>query len=136
MRANIALSVLVLFASILGCTAANAQSAGPDEAIGPGGNLTQNLALTAAQKKAIHDAVFQQQVKPYILAKPDNGALAASVGALVPQSADLVGLPDTATANDPWAADLKYTMVDGNVIVIVDPVRMQVVDVIRGGAAP
>jgi hypothetical protein len=136
MRANIALSVLVLFGSILGWTAANAQSAGPDEAIGPDGNLTQNLALTAVQKKAIHDAVFQQRVKPYILAKPDNGALAASVGAPVPQSADLACLPDTAAANDPWAADLKYAMVDGDVIVIVDPVRMQVVDVIRGGAAP
>lgn len=136
MRANIALSVLVLFGSILGCTAAIAQSAGPDEAIGPDGNPTQNLALTAAQKKAIRDAVFQQQVKPYILAKPDNSALAPSVGAPVPQSADLASLPDTATANEPWATDLKYAMVDSDVIVIVDPVHMQVVDVIRGGAAP
>jgi hypothetical protein len=136
MRAKIALSVLVVFGSILGCTAANAQSAGPDEAIGPNGKMAQNLALTAVQKKAIHDAVFQQQVKPYILAKPDNSALAPAVGAPVPQSADLASLPDTATANEPWAADLKYTMVDSDVIVIVDPVHMQVVDVIRGGAAP
>ena len=29
--------------------------------LGPDGKMTQNLALTAAQKKAIHDAVFQQR---------------------------------------------------------------------------
>lgn len=121
---------------VLGCAAAGAQSAGPDEAIGPNGKMTQDLALTAVQKKAIHDVVFQQGVKPYIRAKPDSAALAASIGAPVPQSAELAGLPDAATANDPWATDLKYAMVDNDIIVIVDPVRMQVVDVIRGGAVP
>jgi hypothetical protein len=136
MRSIIRLAGLVLFGSILGCTVSNAQSAGPDEAIGPDGKMAQDLALTAVQKKAIHDAVFQQGVKPCIRSKPDTGALAASVGAPVPPSADLAGLPDAATANDPWAADLKYAMADSDVIVIVDPVLMRVVDVIRGGAAP
>lgn len=136
MRAIINLSGLVLLGTVLGCAAASAQSAGPDEAIGPNEKVTQELALTAVQKKAIHDVVFQQGVKPYIRAKPDNTALAASVGAPVPQSAELEGLPDAATANDPWAADLKYAMVDSDTIVIVDPVRMRVVDIIRGGAVP
>ncbi len=54
----------------------------------------------------------------------------------MPQSADLAGLPDAATANDPWAADLKYAMADSDVIVIVDPVLMRVIDVIPGGPAP
>jgi hypothetical protein len=136
MRAIINLSGLVLLGTVMGCAAAGAQSAGPDEAIGPNGKMAQDLALTAVQKKAIHDVVFQLGVKPYIRAKPEYAALAASVGAPVPQSAELAGLPDAATANDPWAADLKYAMVDSDVIVIVDPVHMRVVDVIRGGALP
>jgi hypothetical protein len=132
----IGLPGLFLLGTVIGCGAACAQSTGPDEAIGPDSKMAQNLALTAVQKQAIHDAVFQQEVKPYIRATPDNGTLAASVGAPVPQSADLAGLPDTATANDPWATDLKYGMADSDVIVIVDPVLMRVVDVIRSGAAP
>ena len=63
-------------------------------------NGARNLALTAVQKRAIHDAVFQQRVR-----YRQNRDIAAAVGAPVPQSADLAGLPDTATANDPWAAD-------------------------------
>jgi len=136
MRAVINLSGLVLLGTVLGCATAGAQSAGPDEAIGTNGKMTQDLALTAVQKRAIHDVVFQEGVKPYIRAKPDNAALAASVGAPVPQSAELTGLPDAATANNPWAADLKYAMVDNDIIVIVDPIRMRVVDVIRGGVVP
>jgi hypothetical protein len=135
MRAIINLSGLVLLGTILGCATAGAQSAGPDEATGTNGKMAQNLALTAVQKKAIHDVVFQQGVKPYNRARSDN-AVTASVGAPVPQTAELAGLPDAATANEPWAADLKYAMVDGDVIVIVDPILMRVIEVIHGGAVP
>jgi Protein of unknown function (DUF1236) len=129
MRKISGVSALVVAGLVLGSAAAFAQSAGPDEAVEPNGAVAQNLTLTPAQKSAIFNAVFQQGLKPYTV------LLAAAVGAPVPQSVELIDLPDAATAGNPWAVDLKYALVEDNVVV-VDPVRMRVVDVIHGGARP
>jgi hypothetical protein len=130
MRTNVSLSGLVLVGTVFGSAAAFAQSVGPDEAVQPNGAFTQNLALTAAQKNAIHNAIFQQRLNPYTL------ELATTVGAPVPQSVELIDLPENATAGDPWAIHLKYAMVGNDIIVVVDPVQMRVVDVIHSGAKP
>jgi Protein of unknown function (DUF1236) len=130
MRTIIHLLGVVLFGTVLGSAAALAQSAGLDEAIQPNGTVVQNLELTAAQKSAIYHAVFQQRMRPYTV------LLTAAVGAPVPQSVELTDLPDAATAGDPYAANLKYAMVDTNNIVVVDPVLMRVVDVIHDSIKP
>jgi len=130
MRAIIRHLGAVLLVAVFGSAAALAQSAGPDEAIQPNGIVGQKLALTAAQKSAIYNAVFQKRMKPYTV------LLSAAVGAPVPQSVELTNLPDAATASDPGAADLKYAIVDTNNIVVVDPVLMRVVDVIHDSTKP
>jgi hypothetical protein len=122
-------SAFVIVAMVLGSAAAQAQSAGPDEAIAPGGNVMQSLVLTPAQKSAIYNAVFERRVKPSAV------LLSSAIGATVPQSVELIDLPDTAAGDNPWAADLKYATVDDDVVV-VDPVRMRVVYVIHDSAKP
>lgn len=114
---------------VLSATAAFAQSATADEAVAPNGHVVQGLSLTPAQRHAIYTAVFQQR------ARPSPVMLSAAVGAPVPQAAELSDLPAAATGDNPQAADLKYAMVDKDVVV-VDPVRMRVVDVIHGGNVP
>jgi hypothetical protein len=130
MRTKISLSGLVLLGTVVGSATSYGQSVGPDEAIRPNGMVAQTVALTAAQKNAIHNAVFQQGVRPYTV------EIATVVGAPVPQSVALIDLPYGATAGDPRAADLKYAMVGNDSIVIVDPVQMRVVDVIHDSAKP
>jgi hypothetical protein len=130
MRTAISLFTLVLAGTVVGSAASRAQSAGSDEIIQPGGAITQSIALTAAQKKSIYNAIFQQPAKSYTF------ELATSVGADVPPSVELTDLPGNVIAGEPWAAGLKYAMAGDNMIVVVDPVRRRVVDVIHGGAQP
>lgn len=130
MRGIINASGLVLLGTLLSAATALAQSAVSDEAVQPNGAVTQNVALTAAQKRAIYNAVFQQPVKPY------PAQVAAAVGAVVPQTVDLTSLPEGAIAGDPATADLKYAMAGHDVIVVIDPVSMRVVDVIHNNAKP
>jgi hypothetical protein len=130
MRTAISLFILVLAGTVLGSAASRAQSAGADEIIQPGGAITQNIALTAAQKKSIYNVVFQQPVRTYTF------ELATSVGADVPPSVELTDLPGNVIGGEPWAASLKYATAGDNMIVVVDPVRRRVVDVIHGGGQP
>ena len=120
---------LVIIAFFVGTGRIYAQAPGPDEAVGPGGAVNQQVALTAAQKSAIYNAVMQQKVRASTTAVP------AAVGAPVPLTVQLSELPDQSAAENPWASFLKYAMVEDDVVV-VDPVSMRVVDVIHGGAKP
>jgi hypothetical protein len=124
MRKTVCLTCFVLLGLTLGSAAALAQTVAPDEAVRADGAVAQQLTLTAAQKSAIYNAVFRQPVRPVAV------ELAAHVGAPVPPSAPLRDLPDQATASEPWAAFLKYALVE-NDVVVVDPVMMRVVDVIH-----
>lgn len=121
-----ALMVLALF---LGTAGACAQTVGPDEAVKPDGAVSQQMALTAAQKSAIYNAVMQQRVRAA------GAAIPVAVGAPVPHWAVLAELPNTAAGNDPAAALLKYALVEDDVVV-VDPVQMRVVEIIHGAARP
>jgi hypothetical protein len=123
------IAAFTLATIVLSATAAFAQSATPDEAMSPNGGVALGLTLTPAQKSAIYNAVFQQR------AKPSAVMISTAVGAPVPQAAELSDLPAAATGDNPQAADLKYATVDKDVVV-VDPVRMRVVDVIHDGIAP
>jgi hypothetical protein len=129
MRNTLRFSALALSGLILGMAPALAQSAGADEAVQPNGAVRQILALTAGQKSAIYNIVIRQRVNPH------SDQISVAVGAPVPPTIELVDLPDQATADNPWAAVLKYAMV-ANDIVVVDPMAMRVVDVIRNGARP
>ena len=129
MRGMIHLSTLALATMLAGPPAALAQSAGPVEAVGARGAVEQNLTLTAAQKSAIYNAVLQQG------RRTPAAQLAAAIGAPVPPNVELRALPDEVSADNSWADLLKYALVE-NDIVVVDPIRMRVVDVIHGGAKP
>ena len=130
MSCTIKICFLVLLGTVLGSAAAFAQSAGLDEVVQPNGSVAQNVTLTAAQRSAIFNAIFHQPVKP------SGAQLAAAVGTSVPQTVDLTDLPDSAVAGDPAAADLKYAMTANDVIIVIDPVQMRVVDVIHNNAKP
>ena len=113
----------------LGATSAYAQTIDPDEAVNANGAVTQPLALTQAQKAAIYNAVLQQRVRTSTTRVP------VTVGAPVSPMAELAELPDQAAADAPLVADLKYAMVEDDVVV-VDPISMRVVDIIHGSTRP
>jgi hypothetical protein len=115
-------------ALLLGTAGAFAQTAGSDEGVNPDGVIAQQLQLTDAQRSAIYNAVRQQGLRA------SNILFPVAVGAPVPPSAALLELPDQ-TADQSWAEFLKYAMVADDVV-LVDPIRMRVVDVIHGNARP
>jgi hypothetical protein len=125
MKRGIWLTPLVFLAFFTVSGTAFGQSAGPDEAADAQGTLTPTAALTAAQKSAIYNAVQQQRVRA------STTAIQTNIGAPVPPSVTLSDLPGQDDDNDDSTL-LKYAMVEGDVVV-VDPVRMRVVDIIRGG---
>jgi hypothetical protein len=129
MLGRIWLPPFAAIALFLGTAGAFAQTAGSDEAVNPDGVVAQKLALTAAQRSAIYNAVRQQKVRASAIAIP------AAIGAPVPPTIALSSLPDQAGGDQPWAELLKYAMVEDDVVV-VDPVAMRVVDVIHGSASP
>jgi hypothetical protein len=120
------LAVLTLFD---GAAGAYAQTIGPDEAVNPNGAVTQQFVLTQAQKTAIYSAVLQQRVHTSTTPIP------VAVGAPVSPTAELAELPGQGVAHAPLASNLKYAMVEDDVVVI-DPIRMRVVGIIHGSARP
>jgi len=133
MIGRIWLPSLVAFAFILGTAGAGAQTVGLDEAVSVNGAVVQKLALTEAQKSAIYSAVRRQRPRVPTTTMPVG--IRAAVGAPVPHAAELADLPDQAVANEPWAAYLKYAMVEDDVVV-VDPIGMRVVSIIHGSTKP
>lgn len=120
---------LVCFALSLCSGAAYAQSVTPDETAGPSGVLAPRLELTPVQRSTIYTAVMRQHTGE------TTAGIASAIGAPVPPSAALQDLPAQAGLGDDPAAFLKYAMVEDDVVV-VDPIRMRVVDVIHPGARP
>jgi hypothetical protein len=117
-------------ALFIGTAAAVAQTVGPDEAVKPDdGVVTEQLALTPAQKSAIYNAVLQQRVRASTTRIP--AATPVTVGGTVPPVVGLADLPDQAVADNFGTMFLKYAMVEDDVVV-VDPITMRVVEIIRG----
>ena len=121
-----AVVALALCGASVGAIDAAAQSTPP----GPPGNDTgisgaieQKLILTPAQRTAIYEQGSKDKSK---VAPKD---FAPVIGADVPPMIELYMLPDEAVAGVPAAKLYKYTMVEGKVV-LVDPTKMRVVDVI------
>ena len=129
MTSKIGIRALAIVMLLGGVSCAAAQTAVPDEAVRPNGDVVQKLGLTSAQESAIYNAVIRQRVgiKSY--------EVPVAVGAAFPLTVELRELPDQAAADNPWADLLKYAMVE-NTVVVIDPIRMRVVDIIHGGANP
>jgi hypothetical protein len=118
--------VTALCAGLAGTFCATAQSVPP----GPPGNdsgvsgaIEQKLILTPAQRTAIYDDVSKDK------SKVAPNSFSPVIGADVPPMIELYTLPDAAVAGVPAAKLYKYTMVQGKVV-LVDPTKMRVVDVI------
>jgi hypothetical protein len=125
------LSVLIA-AALLGCAGGFGASAQTTTPSGPGaaasdtdlgGAIEEKLILSPAQRTAIYDQVSKDKSK--VAAK----SFSPVIGADVPPMIELYMLPDDAVAGAPAAKIYKYTMVD-NKVVLVDPTKMRVVDVI------
>ena len=123
---------LLIAATLFGCVGgfgASAQTttpSGPGAAAsdtGLGGAIEEKLVLSPAQRNAIYDQVSKDKSK--VAAK----SFSPVIGADVPPMIELYMLPDDAVAGAPAAKIYKYTMVD-NKVVLVDPTKMRVVDVI------
>ncbi len=121
------LAPLIALVVVFGPANAGAQSLATDEAVTPYGAVSQQLGLTPAQKSAIYNAVLRQRVPP------STTRIDPAVGAPVSRSIELAAIPEQ--AGIAVAASLKYTVVAGDVVV-VDPIRMRVVDVIHRSIGP
>jgi hypothetical protein len=95
----------------------------PGTDTGVSGAIEQKLILSSAQRSAIYDRVSKDKSK---VAPKDFSPV---IGADVPPMIELYALPDEAVAGVPAAKLYKYTMVEGKVV-LVDPTKMRVVDVI------
>jgi hypothetical protein len=90
---------------------------------GVSGAIEQKPLLTLAQRSAIYAEVSKDKSKT----SPKD--FSPVIGADVPPMIELYDLPDDALAEVPAAKLYKYTMVE-NKVVVVDPTRMRVIDVI------
>ncbi|HEX4239402.1 MAG TPA: hypothetical protein VHZ64_15870 [Xanthobacteraceae bacterium] len=116
--------VAALLALAAGMPQAAAQAVGPDEAHGAPARLAPHIALSPAQKRAIYATVSRQRLRTSAADIP------LVVGATVSRSAALLTLPDAARGGDLSGQDLKYAMVDDNVV-LVDSISMRVIDIIH-----
>ena len=87
------------------------------------GSSEQKLVLTPAQRRTIYSAVTKER------SKAPQGRFTPVIGGDVPPMIELNPLPDEAVAKNPTAKFYQYTMVQDRVV-LVDPTRMRVVDVI------
>jgi Protein of unknown function (DUF1236) len=87
------------------------------------GSSDQKLVLTQSQRRAIYAAVRKGQTKSAQRRFP------AEIGAEVPPMIELSPLPDEAVADNPNAKYYEYTM-EQDSVVLVDPTKMRVIDVI------
>jgi hypothetical protein len=82
---------------------------------------SQKLELTPAERSAIYATVSKDKSK--VAPQP----FATTIGADVPPMIELYSLPDQTVAENPAAKLYKYTMVE-NEVVVVDPIKMRIVD--------
>jgi len=119
----VAVTVVTL---VSGAVAQNAHAQGLDAGGAPGSlnsNGEQKLDLTPAQRRAIYAAVTKDK------SKTAKTGFAPTIGADVPPMLELYTLPDEIMAENQSAKFFEYTLVQDKVV-LVDPTRMRVVDVI------
>lgn len=129
MRERSSISIIVtltLCGGLVGGLDAAAQTTppgAPSGDTGVSGAIEQKLILSPAQRTAIYDQVSKDKSK---VAPKDFSPV---IGADVPPMIELYMIPDDAVAGVPAAKLYKYTMVEGKVV-LVDPTKMRIVDVI------
>jgi len=111
-------TIVLALAGVISGAAAQVGESGQSQSTNPA------IRLDAAQRAAILTAVRDARIPP------PNNSFSLSVGAPVPRSIELYALPIAALSQAPEARNLRYTMVQ-NQVVLVDPVDMRVVEVIR-----
>jgi len=131
-------AIIALVAVAFGCCGgvpyANAQAvdggaAGAANDAGVSGAIDQKPLLTPAQRSRIYAEVGSDKSNT----SPKD--FSTAIGAEVPPMIELYELPDDAVADVPAAKLYKYTMVNDRVVV-VDPTRMRVIDVIGPTPSP
>jgi Protein of unknown function (DUF1236) len=122
-RRGVAFTLVALVSGGVGqsALAQGFDAGGSPGAVSPSGE--QKLVLTPAQRRAIYAAVTKDK------SKTAKTGFAPKVGADVPPMLELSPLPDEVTADNQSAKFFEYTLVQDKVVV-VDPTRMRVVDVI------
>lgn len=121
----------VLLAMIAGIGVAAAQMSPPATGgpTAPGGMMPgapgTKLQLSAAQKSAIFKAVSAEKTKPTAQTN-----VRISLGTQLPGSIELHALPASVVAQVPATQDVRYTMIESDVV-LVDPTTMRVVEIIR-----
>lgn len=124
MKTRMAIPVAVGVLSIVGCTERSALAQTDTGApAGAGVNEQQKPPLTPGQRRVIYDSVAKDKSKT---AKVN---FAPAVGADVPPMIELYTLPDQVLAENHAAGLFEYTL-EQDKVVLVDPTRMRVVDVI------
>ena len=127
MRRRSSITITAALCAVLaGASIAAAQTTAPvppGSDSGVSGAIEQKLILTPTQRTAIYNEVSKDKSK---VAPKDFSPV---IGADVPPMIELYMLPEDAVANVPAAKLYKYTMVAGKVV-LVDPTKMRVVDVI------
>ena len=96
--------------------------------VGVSGALEQKLILSPAQRQAIYEEVSKDK------GKTATKSFSPVIGADVPPMIELYTLPDETLASVPAAKIYRYTMVD-NKVVVVDPTKMRIIDVIGPAGA-
>ena len=119
--ATLAALTLIGGAVLQTAEAQGVDAGGPSSALN--GGTEQKLTLTPAQRRAIYDAVTKDKSKIAKIHFP------ATVGAEVPPMLELHAIPDDVVAGNQTAKFFEYTVVQDKVV-LVDPTRMRVVDVI------
>jgi uncharacterized protein DUF1236 len=122
LRLGYTMSVLALAAIILAADIAVAAAQGN----GPADRSTE-LRLTPAQRTRIFETVARDKDKVRL---PREANPQVSIGAQMPAWIELYVLPDDISAEVPAIKFYQYTIVQDQVV-IVDPTKMTVVDLIR-----
>jgi len=105
---------------------AAAQQPGPMTGTSSTATTSTELQLTQQQRAEIYASVTGQKVTR----TPPPANLHVAVGGDLPASMELYDLPPNVAADIPATKLYKYTLVQSQVV-IVDPTKMKVVDIIR-----
>ncbi len=121
MKSRTAIPLLLAAVSVFG--AVSFHSAQAQTTAGSVTSGADQLALTPAQRRAIYAAASKDSSKRAPTGFP------AQVGAEVPPMIELYPLPDDAVSGNDAAKLYRYTLLQDKVV-LVDPTKMRVVEVI------
>jgi len=127
-KTRMAIPVALGVLSIVGCADVQAQAQiDADPPSGRGVSEQQKPPLTPVQRRVVYDSVAKNK------SRTAKVHFAPAVGADVPPMIELYTLPDQVLAENHTAGSYEYTL-EQDKVVLVDPTKMSVVDVIGPNA--